>query len=306
MILTMGIEEADVPDAGWVPLLAAQAGRFWPTGSAGGLPFPWIRLVISLTVGDNLVGLWLFGRRDPDDVYSQTEIPVIQSLANQTAIVLSNIMHAQRLRALYQADVNRREEERLRLALKLHDTVLNHLAAALMRLDPSSPMSEVQGTYERLADLVRGIATDLRPPMLAYGLKAAIEEMADDQMERGGQSVRLPVNLAADDARYPPQVELYVFRIVQESVENAIRHAEATTITISGKLEPERLEIHVQDDGTGFEAPTSMALEALIGRKHFGLAGLLERADLIGAQVHIDSTPGHSTRVSLTWQPAKA
>ncbi len=301
-VLAMGVDGAELPGTASLPQLVRFGDRYRPASSSDDDPYPWIRLVIPLRVGEALVGLWLLGRRDPDDIYSQSDISLIRSLANQTAIALSNIAHAETLRALYQADVTRHEEERLRLALKLHDTVLNQMAATLMKLDASSPVSEIQSSYEELANLVRGIATDLRPPMLAYGLTAAIEELAEDQMERGGNLMRIPVNLASGETRYPAPVELHVFRIVQESCENALRHAEAATIAISGRLDPEHLEIHVQDDGVGFEMPIGIGLDTLIQQKHFGLAGLVERANLIGAQLRLISAPGHGTRVSVTWK----
>ena len=104
--------------------LTAQAGKFFPDI----LHCDWVRLILPLKVGDRFLGFWLLGQRDPDDHYPQAEIPILQSLANQTVIALSNIQHAEQLRKMYQADIERNEKERMHLALELHDSILNELA----------------------------------------------------------------------------------------------------------------------------------------------------------------------------------
>ncbi len=108
-------------------------------------PCLWARLTLLLKVEDKLIGLWLFGRRDPDDLYSQLEISILQSLANQTAIAQSNILQAEHLKTLSMVNINRHEEERQRVAHDLHDSVLNQIAALSMsswRSDPSTKFSE--------------------------------------------------------------------------------------------------------------------------------------------------------------------
>jgi GAF domain-containing protein len=87
----------------------------------------------SARIGGKLIGIWLLGRRDPDDFYAQSEISVLQTISNQTAIALNNIAHAELLHALYQADIERQEKERAALARGLHDEVLNQLAVLFIR-----------------------------------------------------------------------------------------------------------------------------------------------------------------------------
>jgi signal transduction histidine kinase len=93
----------------------------------------------------------------------------MQSLANQTAIAVSNILQAESLRALYEADIDRHELERQRLALELHDSVLNEMAAMLMGTNLSSLPPSFQSTYQAVVQRLREIVSDLRPPMLSCG-----------------------------------------------------------------------------------------------------------------------------------------
>ena len=284
--------------------LTAQAGKYRSYNLLNeNLPYSWVRLFLPLKVGPNVLGFWLFGRRDPDDVYTQTEIPVLQSLANQTAVALSNILQTERLRAMYQANVNRFEDERLYLALELHDSILNQLAVLQMNLD--KPSEKFQDAYDALTKRLREIVSDLRPPMLNYGLKPAIEGLADNLMERSKDTIQVDVNLQSDGSRYPEKTELHLFRIVQEACENALRHAQAKNIVISGLLSAQEIDLSLKDDGVGFIIGEDLQLETLIANKHFGLAGMIERAAIIGAQARIESQPENGTRIQIIWKSAQ-
>jgi signal transduction histidine kinase len=301
VLLMVGTVETSVPEANALRELLSQPGKYRPPES--GLPLNWVRLALPLKVGDDLLGLWLLGRRDPDDAYSQAEIPVLQSLADQTAIALSNILHAERLRSMYQTDIHRYEQERLRLAHELHDNVLNEMAFLLMDPEsPSLPPAFLAG-YRRLTQRLRGITSDLRPPMLDYGLKPAFVELSENLMERTQDTVRIRVDLqAAEDCRYAENIEQHVFRILQQGCENALRHGRAANICISGSLEPAAIDLELADDGVGFDAASRQELGALLAGKHFGLAGMHERAELIGAELQIDSAVAAGTRLHLSWR----
>jgi signal transduction histidine kinase len=295
-----------VPEEYEYAVLLELAGKYRsPETLRAGQPYPWVHLVLPLKVEHNVIGFWLFGRRDPDDYYSQVEISLLQSLANQTAIALSNILQTERLRAMYQANVDRYEEERLRLALDLHDSILNQLAVLQMNLD--KPSQKFQEAYDGLTQRLREIVSDLRPPMLNYGLEPAIRELADNLMERSKDTIHVELNLQTDQNRYESKTELHLFRIVQEACENALRHAQARNIKIFGKLEAQEINLQLQDDGAGFELDdNSLVLDALITQKHFGLAGMQERASIIGAELEINSSPNAGTHIQITWKPGLA
>jgi signal transduction histidine kinase len=206
---------------------------------------------------------------------------------------------------MYQANVDRYEQERHRLALDLHDSVLNEMAALLMILDPAAQTPGFQKAYDALSQRVREIVTELRPPMLNFGLKLGLEEFADNLMERNKDTVEINVTIQGDeDVRYSQSVEHHIYRMVQEACENAVRHGQARHIHLSGALAVNHLNLFIEDDGHGFDASSSLRLDHLLAHKHFGLAGIVERALLIEAEVKIDSASGKGTRITIFRKPS--
>ena len=265
-------------------------------------PSAWVRLALELKIDGEMVGIWLFGRRDPDDFYSQAEIALIQSLANQTAIALSNILQTQRVSEMYQQDISRHENERMRLALELHDSILNQLATMLLRLDDKSISPQFQEAYDELIDRLREIVSNLRPPMLNYGLKPALDELAESLIERDKNGLVVTLDLRCDECRYPAEVEQHLFRIIQEACENALRHGLARNINITGELLPGKINLTIADNGRGFDTGKGFSLATLLSNKHFGLAGMLERAAMIGGDVEIYSNSKSGTQIQVRWK----
>lgn len=298
-----GVGESRLPDVGDVPELVKECGQYRmpPTSTQDQDPFEWIRLILPMRVGEKLVGLWLLGRRDPDDWYSQRDILVLQSIANQTAIALVNIAQAERLHGLYRASIERQELERARLARGIHDAVLNQLAVLATHADNPEATQDFDESYQKIVTYLREVVHDLRPAMLAYGLCSALEELADELAERADGSPDIQFDVRKSAARYDPQVEQHLFRIVQQACENAIKHARAEAIRIEGHVEQTQLSIRVIDDGAGF-AGNSLTLDQLLMQGHYGLVGMHERAALIGAELKIASAPGAGTRVIVDWK----
>jgi len=303
-LCALGIEPDQLPGDREVPALLAGAGQYRLPGLAEGAPeaLAWVRLVLPLYVGgSHPIGLWLLGRRDPDDLYAQAEIPTLQALANQTAVALSHIRQTERLRALHQASIDRHETERTNLAHELHDEVLNQLAAMNMIMDMHGPGLRFHKAYGSLTQRIRQTIRVLRPAMLSYGLRPALDQLADELAERAGGAVRVSVEVEASEARYAPQMEQHLYRIVQQACENALKHGRPQVIRISGQLEAGQIELTVEDDGVGFAAGAPLDLTHLLAHNHFGLAGMYERAALIHARMELDSEPGRGTHVRLTW-----
>lgn len=303
VLLTTGTDEKQDPsDEDLAKLIALRDGASGVPPKAR--PFPWVRLTLPLTVGKEVIGLWLFGRRDPDDFYSQQDLPMLRSLADQTAMALSNIIQTERLHAAFQDSIKREEQGRQQLALELHDSVLNKMAALMMRLDDQSITPEFQESYSELTDQVRELVKDLRPAALSYGLRPAIEEYADTFKERSKDGTDFVVDLHSDDSRYPQDVEQHLFRIVQEACTNAVKHAHPSRVAISGRLEADLIELSVQDNGRGFDPAEKLNLTSLQAGGHFGLTGMFERAELIGATIVVHSEPEKGTFIQITWKPA--
>ena len=281
-------------------------GRVYQTPVGGTDPAcPWVRVGLPLRFGGELIGVWVLGRRDPDDYYSQAEIPMLQSLAAETAIALINIEQSSRLQTLYKSNVARHEAERRQLAYRLHDDVLGHIAILHNNLDAAALTPVVHEAYELLKSQVRQLITGLRPAMLDYGLSAALDEMVEDLIQRAGNTMKIsldiPPDLGAPRARPPQEVEEQLFRIAQQSAENALSHAQAETLRISGEITAEKVRVRVEDDGIGFDPSLLNSLSRLLAQEHFGLVGMYERAESIGAVLTLDTAPGQGTSVQVTW-----
>ncbi len=276
-------------------LLSQKAGAYLP-------PLPpdpnWTRLILPLKVGDNILGFWLLGKRDPDDLYPQVEIPILQSLADQTAIALSNILNSEQLRTYYQADLETIANERIRISRDLHDNILGRLAHMRNSLDQKILPPTFLSAYDDLKKRLREIIRDLRPPLLDQGLFFAINDMVEDLREKH-ESTNILLNTMNEGARFPGKVEEHLFHIVHEACENALKHSNCRTLTISGSISPGRVDLSIRDDGAGFDPNADHS--ALIANRHFGLVGMKERAHLIGAELEIKSQPGSGTIIHISW-----
>jgi signal transduction histidine kinase len=97
-------------------------------------------------------------------------------------------------------------------------------------------------------------------------------------------------------------IESNIYRIVQEACENSLRYAHGTKLSISGNLTETQIDLRISDDGVGLDPDTSLNFNDLLTHRHFGLAGMHERASVIGAELHIVSKPDEGTQIHLTWQ----
>ncbi|TES91375.1 MAG: sensor histidine kinase, partial [Anaerolineales bacterium] len=91
-------------------------------------------------------------------------------------------------------------------------------------------------------------------------------------------------------------------RIVQQACENALLPAQANNLKIVGEISEDGVNVRIEDNGVGFETGGNLMLSDLLANKHYGLAGMHERADLIGAKINIQSTPGKGTTILIKWQ----
>ena len=189
-----------------------------------------------------------------------------------------------------------------RMARELHDDVLGQLAMLSVNADdlPSSPafISALQETTQA----IREIIGELRPATLTYGLPVAFEEMADEITPEGAGAPKVEIATSLSNERYPAEIELHLYRIVQEAFQNAIQYAQAKFITIQGEFKADRIQLVVEDDGRGFYINDQADLAWLLANRYFGLATMYERATIIGAQVNIQSAIDRGTRVTISWE----
>lgn len=211
------------------------------------------------------------------------------------------------MQALRSQIITGREEERARLAREVHDGPAQVLANSLMGLErcrtllESQRLEQLATLLDRLRDAsteglaeVRRFIADLRPGRLnEQGLVGAIQEY----IRRYRDTVNNKVTLEADSLpRLNADSEIVLYRIVQESLQNAHKHARSAPIHVILQQRADRLLLLVRDEGPGFE-PRRVARKA--GRDSWGLTSMRERAELIGARFTVTSSPGHGTEVRV-------
>ena len=231
-----------------------------------------------------------------DPRFSEADYRLVQELADRAAIALDLSQRVERHTVLRILEAQ--ELERKRLARELHDETGQALTAILLGLKPlEATAPATAGSLRELVKnalaSVRKLSIDLRPAVLDdFGLVAALERVRDDLNERSDLTIGLTVVGLSE--RLPEDIETMLYRVAQEAVANAVRHAEARTIQITlERSHGEVISLTVTDDGRGFDPE-------LTGTARFGLVGMRERTALLGGAFHIDSTPGQGTRISAT------
>jgi signal transduction histidine kinase len=215
----------------------------------------------------------------------------------------------ERLGQLHRALETTKEEERRALSRELHDELGQTLTVLKLRLQlgarGAQPVPELSGSTEPLAlvdDLiarVRKISVDLRPPLLdEVGLVSALRVYIENQAAVSGLAIDLqadePAGAAAD--RLPPDYEIACFRVVQESITNALRHAAARHLRVSIKRSRNGVRLSIRDDGRGFDPDT---LDAAATRGHLGILGMRERIRARGGEFSLTSRPGAGTSIEV-------
>jgi len=260
-----------------------------------------------------------------DDLVRQAEA-VIQS-NYRTRVRSGSISELQRLAAafnrmieqieLYRAGLRRyvaaitrsQEEERRRIARELHDDTIQSLIAISRRLelvqgslaDPQKAqqqLSELQALLQGAIEGMRRFSRELRPTLLEdLGLIPALRWLVKELTPEG---VETDILVKGDPQGMDSDVELALYRIAQEAINNVRRHAQAQHVEVRLDLDSELIHLAVEDDGRGFEMTAS--LSELAQRGSFGLMGIQERVELLGGRMAIHSHVVQGTRLEV-WLP---
>jgi len=200
------------------------------------------------------------------------------------------------------------EEERKRLARELHDDTAQSLVALSQKLemaqkalnqDPQKAAAQLAELRAMTADIlanVRQFSRDLRPVYLEdLGLVPALEMLVHEVSQRNG--IKPELRIRGTPQRLSPDMELAIYRIVQEALSNVTRHAHAQHVVVEAAFRSDGISVVVEDDGVGFQVPESP--DALARAGHFGLMGIRERALLFGGRVTVTSQPGAGTKLTV-------
>lgn len=202
-----------------------------------------------------------------------------------------------------------REEERKHLAREIHDQAIQDLLSLNYELEEiesrmtaeqlvsEADIRDVRQSIRILVEDLRRICGNLRPPTIdSLGLPAALRSFARDWEERNG--VQVSVELDSTFGRLPEAIELSIFRIVQESLNNIGRHAEATHAQVEIRsISPRLLLLTIRDDGRGMER--GFELGGLGRDGHYGLLGISERVALLGGKFTVNSKPNQGVTVQV-------
>lgn len=242
--------------------------------------------------------------RRAEELLSQIGV-VLDFLSGKVASVLANLCQRSAPEWLGLAILQAQEEERKRVAREIHDGPAQTLANVVLRADMADrciAKREYEAARRELQDVknlvreslidVRRIIFDLRPMSLDdLGLVPTLRKYLSTLEERHGLPVRLRVE--GGERRLDPAVEVALFRLIQESLNNVVKHAAATRAEVAVHFLPGAVSVEVADNGRGFDP-------ASIGEGHFGIFGMRERVQLLKGQFALDSQPGKGTSVRFT------
>ena len=192
--------------------------------------------------------------------------------------------------------LSERELERKHLAREIHDQIIQDLLSIIYELEGldidgnqktglDENLSFIRESIRDLIDGLRRICGNLRPPTIdSLGIGAAIKSFANDWMKR--TKIEVDINLDSELGRLPESIELSIFRIIQEGLNNIWKHAHATEAVINlHHTSPRTLMISISDDGIGW--PEGFDISNLADKGYFGLTGINERVALLGGRLHL-------------------
>ncbi len=215
-----------------------------------------------------------------------------------------------RVEMLLQKAISTQEDERKRIARELHDDTLQELSAALIRIDMCKirpegiSMNKIDGIRSIIVKALDGITAiiqNMRPTLLDdLGLVPAIKSLLDVHLRARNINYFFNTSGVADK-RFRPELEITLFRIVQEAVVNIARHSKATNVFVLFTIEDNSVNVEVEDDGEGFELKKLFHAGShdTVDLRGLGLLGMKERVALIGGKIEVCSRPGLGTRVDI-------
>jgi signal transduction histidine kinase len=234
----------------------------------------------------------------------------MRAIADRTVMAIERAQMTEELRAreariaeLSAHLLAAQEDERKRISRELHDETgqslmvirlyLGMLEAQLTGRTAKAKIRETVSVVDRTIEGIRRIIARLSPLMLQeLGLVAAIRKEAKDLSKNTGVKVRVAIN--EDVGRLAPDIEAAIYRIVQESLHNVAKHAQAKTVSVQMSRNENSVYLTVEDDGVGMPAKVNSPR-----RNSFGLAGIKERIASLDGEVHVHSEKGKGTRLEI-------
>jgi len=253
---------------------------------------------VPLIARDQAIGvLEIHDKEGPDPRFSHDDFRLAETFAARAAVAveLSQRVARDAVRRVVQAQ----ELERQRLARELHDETGQALTSILLGLKPLEEALADHPARAALAELreqvvsalqdVRRLAVELRPAVLDdFGLVPALERLTDSFAEQS--DVRVDFHSALGELRLPSEVETTLYRVVQESLTNIVKHANARSVSVSIARRASTVAAVIEDDGAGFD-------QRAVREDAVGLLGMRERLSFVDGRLEIESRPGAGTTI---------
>lgn len=286
----------------------------YPSSIIKDFNYRWV-IVAPIVKQNKVHGLMQVDRPDAITGFDAEATEIIFTIARTTAIALENAklieelgQKEQLLHHLVDKIITAQEDERKRLASDLHDGIIQSLIAIWYRLQritsdihrvPMELNNEITNLTNMLGEQIqdiRRILYDLRPIILDnYGLVPAIQSHAGKIQEQNG--IKINLSIQGEDLRFTPQIEITLFRIIQEALNNVIKHSGATMVDIKFAADEHKVQMSIRDNGTGLKEGQIDLPKSDSG---LGLVSIQERALLLNGTCTIDSWPGQGTRIRIT------
>jgi len=263
---------------------------------------------VPLVVQGQAIGVLGADRKQSRRPLDSATLNLLQLFAAQAAVAIHNarlfdqvFAGRQRLQALSRRLVELQEAERRHIARELHDEISQILTGLKLAIEMGSRLpaggvtvglGEAQALANDLIGRVRELSLDLRPAMLDdLGVLPALVWHIERYTAR--TDIKVAFEQYGLERRFPPEVETATYRIVQEALTNVARHARVTEVVVRLLADQESVSVHVEDQGAGFDPGAAFASAGTSG-----LAGMRERATLLGGRLVVESVPGAGTRVT--------
>jgi PAS domain S-box-containing protein len=266
-------------------------------------------LGVPMVVGGKVIGILVMTKNEPDQ-YSSEHVRLAEGIVLQASVAIQNAWlfeqvrsGHERLQSLSRRLVEVQESERRYIARELHDETSQALTAVKFGLRLlEQEVDQPQNLLQRVADLkqltdkileeLHHLAMDLRPAGLDHlGLVAVLDQLVKSAQDRYQLDIRFKTKGYSGEERLPDYLETSLYRIVQEALTNAVRHASAQSVAVILELLDGKAIVIVEDDGIGFDTAV------IRKRGHLGLLGMQERAQSMGGTLLVESRPGGGTTV---------
>ena len=268
---------------------------------------PWLEkeglrqvICVPLIAKGKLAGAFALGTRQAR-LITPEELSLLAAIGQQIGVAVQNAQLYQ------QAEETAAIAERTRLARDLHDAVTQTLFSASLIAEVLPDlwnMNQAEGLrrLEELRQLTRGSLAEMRTLLVELRPNALTEIPLADLLRQLCESLvgraRLPIQCSVEgEKRLPPEVQISLYRIAQEALNNVVKHSKATQVAVTLRLD-ERVRLSIADDGCGFDP-------AAVPPDHLGLKIMRERAESIDARIIIHSEPSEGTQISVMWEDTR-